>query len=237
MSTADITWADVARASNAHAESVGEWAGAPVPLPGMDLVIEPRYPFRLDELHFDDPHALERATSDNEYEVVSQWDCASRHGTVVHYREPGQKIKGIVIPWAAGGRVHKLLSVLEVANHVWGINAEMTAQEKLMSLVTPVAFKQYMMTGMFIESSKRSGVAYVFRRLRPTIALGGGTGEMKVLCCLCLHSIGYYKETWAGAMVPTDDVIAALLMMRGNEPKFWAKANQIAALKPEAGLY
>ena len=38
--------------------------------------------------------------------------------------------------------------------------------------------------------------------------------------------IGYYGNTWAGVMCPTDEVIAHLLMMRGSEEKFWANANQ-----------
>lgn len=34
-------------------------------------------------------------------------------------------------------------------------------------------------------------------------------------------------------MVPTDDIIAHLIMMRGDERSYWSKANQHA---PEAGL-
>jgi hypothetical protein len=42
-----------------------------------------------------------------------------------------------------------------------------------------------------------------------------------VRCTLCMHPIAYYEDSWAGAMCPTDDVIAALMMMRGDEPMFW----------------
>lgn len=238
MST--VTWQDLADKVNTLAESRGEWAGAPIPLPGMDLVIEQRYPVRLDDLHFDDPHTCREdgyGGNDDELEVVAQWECHWLHATVYHYRENGGKVKCQKMPWAYGGRLRKTISVLDVCNNVWRLGAEMQAMESLERLITPTAFKQYAMTGMFIESSKRSGIAYVFRRLRPTIALSGSTGEMRALCCLCLHPIGYYKETWAGAMVPTDDVVAHLLMKRGNEAKYWAKANQIPVWRPEAGVY
>lgn len=92
------------------------------------------------------------------------------------------------------------------------------------------------MTGGFIETSKRSGVTYLFRRLRPTLALKDNNGEMKILCALCLHSIGFYRGTWAGALCPTDDVISHLVMMRGSEAKFWAHANQHHPVRPEAGI-
>ena len=56
------------------------------------------------------------------------------------------------------------------------------------------------------------------------------------LCALCLHPIGYYGDTWAGVMCPTDEVIAHLLMMRGSEEKFWANANQHPLERPAAGV-
>ena len=63
---------------------------------------------------------------------------------------------------------------------------------------------------------------YLFRKGRPTIALRQDEDVNYALCALCLHPIGYYGDTWAGVMCPTDEVIAHLLMMRGSEEKFWA---------------
>jgi hypothetical protein len=74
------------------------------------------------------------------------------------------------------------------------------------------------------------------RRLKPTIALSGATGEIKALCGLCLHPIGFYNGTWAGCMVPTDEVIAHLMLMRGDESDFWRQANQHPAWRAESGL-
>ena len=84
--------------------------------------------------------------------------------------------------------------------------------------------------------SKRSQVTYMFRRGRPTIAIRQDETGGFPLCALCLHPIGYYADTWAGVMCPTDEVIAHLLMMRGSEEKYWANANQHPVDHPAAGI-
>lgn len=120
----------------------------------------------------------------------------------------------------------------------WGIEQESNALKLLGTLLSHVAFKYYLLTGQFIETSRRSGVAYMFRKLRPTIAMKENrkTGKMEVLCCMCMHPIGYYQGTWAGAMCPTDDVIAHLMMMRADEHMFWRYANQHPAGRPGSGV-
>lgn len=118
----------------------------------------------------------------------------------------------------------------------WQLKCELRAQEKLKTLLKPHLFDMYLLTGAFLETSKRSKVTYMFRRLRPTLAMSGATGDMRILCGLCLHPIGFYSGTWAGCMVPTDEVIAHLLLMRGDEPDFWRQANQHPAWRSEAGL-
>ena len=86
--------------------------------------------------------------------------------------------------------------------------------------------------------------------MKPTVALGHSGGwrgylakergrpydDTNILCAMCLHPIGYYAGSWAGAMCPTDDVLAHLMLMRGDEKMFWRRANQHAAYLPEAGL-
>jgi hypothetical protein len=51
-----------------------------------------------------------------------------------------------------------------------------------------------------------------------------------------MHPIAYYHGSWAGAMCPTDDVIAHLSLMRGDEAMFWKRSTQHPAYRPEAGL-
>ena len=102
----------------------------------------------------------------------------------------------------------------------------------------PGVFRQYLLTGTFLEASPRSQVVYLFRRLRPTLALscGNEASGIRFLDALSLHSVGTYARTWAGALCPTDDVIAHLMYMRGDEHGFWKKANQHSALRAEAGI-
>jgi hypothetical protein len=118
----------------------------------------------------------------------------------------------------------------------WGIEQESNALKLLGTLVRHVAFKQYLLTGMFLETSKRSGVHYLFRKLRPTVAIHERQGRLAIMAALCMHPIAYYSGSWAGAMCPTDDVIAHLMLMRGDEAMFWRRCNQHAAHQPEAGL-
>jgi hypothetical protein len=130
-----------------------------------------------------------------------------------------------------------LLSTLG-ASDAWGLEQEHNAVQTLGTLIRHRQLKQYLLTGMFLEKSKRSHVSYLFRRLRPTIAIStrNGTANAKALCALCLHPIAYYDGSWAGAMTPTDDVIAALMLMRGDEHMLWKRANQHPISRKDAGV-
>jgi hypothetical protein len=124
------------------------------------------------------------------------------------------------------------------ASTAWGLEQENNALKLLQSLLKPHIFKMYALTGMFPETSPRSGLTYIFRRLKPTVVLNAkpGVGDVKIIAALCMHPIAYYDGTWAGAMCPTDDVIAHLMLMRGDEPMYWRRANQHPAHLPAAGL-
>ena len=128
------------------------------------------------------------------------------------------------------------------ASDAWDIDAEIKAMEKLAGMLSERQWRHYCLTGSFLETSSRSRLTYVFRRSRPTVVLTPRskwwrpTDEMRCLAVLCLHPVGYYDQTWAGCMVPSDDVIAHLLSMRGDEAYFWRKANQHPPSAPEAGL-
>ena len=237
MSTADIDVDELFARCNQLAEDRGEWAGSPAIVPGLRLVLEPRYPWRLDEVYWPNGEEKDPVQGPEPYEVVGHFHCARRYADVYLVREAG-KIGAAVVPDRTAANVlSKAIDCLSVANLAWSIEAETEAMERLQGLVSPVAFKQYFLTGSFVLSSQRSGVMYLFRRLRPTVAMSGASGNMRILCCLCLHPIGYYEGTAAGAMCPTDDVISHVLMMRGDERKYWSKANQIPAWRSNAGVY
>lgn len=213
----------------------GEWGGYPLPVEHAKLTVEPRHPLAA---------TMEGATTgekeiDNgeKLDIVNQWTDYKRGYDVWIVRKDGRSSCWVMPKYGSTGRSKFILDTL-MASQAWSVEAEFTAMTRLKTLVTPAAFRYYLLTGTFIESSPRSKVFYLFRKCRPTVAFKGiaGGDDTKVLCCLCMHPIGYYQGTYAGSMVPTDDVIAHLIMMRGDERKFWSKCNQHSSRSPEAGL-
>lgn len=209
-----------------------EWAGIPMPLDGERLVVEPNW-----------PHAKEfMAMGKKEPDEVDEFVGAKIRNTFWSWHR-----RSDIDIWEHGGKTHwglhpgvhhfsLDLQTLGCAD-AWGIEQESAAMRTLAELVGHRAYKQYLLTGTFIETSKRSGLIYMFRRLKPTAVITPHKGdEVKLLCCLCLHPIAYYSGSWAGAMCPTDDVIAHLMLMRGDEPMFWRRSNQHPSWRPEAGL-
>lgn len=211
------------------AEERDEWAGIPMPIEGMPLVVEPKYPRAEAIMQIG---AQEVPETDGDYKVRNIFWSFHRRSRLAIFERDGK------IDWGLLPGVHHLSHDLSTlgASDAWGLEQESNALDLLGTLVRPRQFKQYLLTGMFMERSKRSGVHYLFRRLKPTVALSTRSGETKFLCALCLHPIAYYRGSWAGAMCPTDDVIAHLMLMRADEPMFWRRANQHPSYTPEAGL-
>ncbi len=213
------------------------WAGLPMPITGERLIIEPTFPGAAGLMSIGQAESAAASGEGNDgWRERNRWYSSRRQCDVVLMEKGGR------IDWGLLPAVHHFdydLSTLGCV-HAWGIEQETRALELLAGMISEHQMRCYLLTGMFVESSRRSGVAYVFRRLRPTIALaahpGLPAGKARILCALCMHPIGYYARTWAGAMVPTDDVIAHLALMRGDEPMFWRRANQHPAWRPEAGL-
>jgi hypothetical protein len=230
-----------------------QWAGIPMPLPDFPLVIEPRYPnasaFRTVDEDCEPVENIPRGFtvrncfySHNSRRDVWVWAEATGgrgpEGTEPEYTANKDGQFDGRIEWGRRGALHhfKLDVGAMYVSPVWGIEQETKAQHTLRELLTEDAFCRYLMTGMFVEQSPRSGIYYFFRRLRPTVAVSGRDGDMKIIAALCAHPIAYYAGTWAGAMCPTDDVIAHLMMMRGDEAFYWRRCNQHPAYRPEAGL-
>lgn len=236
------SWDDVRNGLARASRAAGEWAGYPMPMEGTRMVIHKSYPFAAMLGQAFMPQPSLRACYDEDVredcECRNQW-YSYRDGKPLSIWRDGKKFRFF------HGKVQNsapmIVSTIGAAR-AWDINAEIKAMETLRRHVTEWAFNCYLMTGMFIESSKRSGVFYVFRRLRPTIALTGNPDRLnrecglRILCCLCAHPIGYYDGSWAGALVPTDDVISHLLLMRSDEHLYWKNCNQHPAWAPESGL-
>lgn len=240
----------------------GEWCGMPVPLPGLSLVLEDKHPKadlirKLQEITDQDvaKPSSEHGSSDDEqgWEVVNAWFttryhgditgtvhlCRHQDGRIAHFFTPDKPIRN--------GFIFSAFETIDA----WDLDTELNAMDRLSTLLSERMFSAYVLTGQFLERSKRSNLHYLFRRLRPTMVLTPNgsastyfkpnaddyTGnEMRILTTLCLHPLGYYASTRCGAMVPTDDVIAHLMMMRGDEAMFWRRANHHSAMRAESGL-
>ena len=208
-----------------------EWAGLPMIMEGCRLILEPKYRYqglsefgKPEEPDDDDPTIKHRNTF-----WSTRWRCP-----IVVY-EQNKRAKFFVEP-GSGNQATMLLNTLG-ASDAWGVQQESNALHLLATLVRHHTFKHYLMTGCFLESSPNgSGVSYMFRKLRPTVAMVERKGAMVLLATLCMHPVGYYEGSWAGAMCPTDDVIAHLMLMRADEPKFWARCNQHPPSHPASGL-
>jgi hypothetical protein len=218
------------------AERTGEWAGIPMPLTDRPLVIEPTYP-NADELM--------AITGEVEEEGPEE-----PGDLIMHNRFFSHKLRCDVVIWEKNGKlrwgidpaIHGLKFQIATmdASAAWGVEQEAEALRLLGTLIPHLQFKRYLMTGIFVEKSLRSGLLYFFRKLRPTVVISlqpiQGVHEPRIIAALCMHPIAYYAGSWAGAMCPTDDVIAHLMLMRGDEAMLWKRCNQHQAIRPEAGL-
>jgi hypothetical protein len=219
-----------------------DWSGLPVPVPGLTLVLEPRYKhqglseFRWKECYDAEGvrHAIdeEPPAKPSEYRRVNSWWNDRYQLNIVVVKDKQGRARFSVL---FEDRLAFTIRTMDAAV-AWPVEAEQKAQKKLATLIPGDLFDLYVLTGHFPEMSNRSQVTYLFRKGRPTIAIRQTEEYSHALCALCLHPIGYYGDTWAGAMCPTDEVIAHLLMMRGSEEKFWANANQHPLYRPAAGV-
>jgi len=206
----------------------GEWAGIPMPIEGEDIVVHPSYRFAK---------VFEKSKELDEEDDIrvrnTFWSHWRRRN--VHVYEENGKVRKVFERGV--GNLDQQLHTMGCAV-AWGVEQEHRALNLLATLLNHHLFKTYLLVGAFLESSKRSGLTYLFRRLRPTVVLKLDTkrDNVRVLCTLCMHPIGYYENSWAGVMCPTDDVLAHLMLMRGDEAMFWRRSNQHPSNRPEAGL-
>ncbi len=228
------TASEVAQMLLGLAKERKHWSGIPLPVEGHELVIEPRSPYYSMRDFYKKPEP-EPKPDDELYQKINTWWSTRLQCDIYVYRS--QKTgKSRFIPSLHRDRAVLFISTLHAS--VWPIEAEVRAMEKLTPMLDRPQLESYVTAGCFVETSKRSKVVYVFRKGRPTVALTPEReGEChSVLAALCLHPIGYYHDTFAGVMCPTDDVIAHLLMMRGSEEKFWANAYQHRQDDPASGI-
>lgn len=233
-----FTWKGLRSGIDRVAQANGEWAGIPVPVECARLVVAKGHPYydRLNGVQLD---AELRKPDDNDGAVmVNSWRDDKNQCDVVIWREADGKLCHARLPAGPIQRIKPMFDCMYIASSI-DIEAERRAMKTLQGLIAPHLYESYEITGRFLETSKRSGVVYIFRRLATTLAIRpgwAGTDDAHFLAALCLHPIAYYEALPMGAMVPTDDVIAHLVMMRADEKMFWRKSNQHDAHSPGAQL-
>lgn len=216
------------------AQERGNWAGIPMPLDDERLIIEPTYPKAKELSEIGVEEELPVSSRFEGLNCRNHFHCIRRRFTVYVFDTDDGKVTFGLTPDSVN---HLDLDLRTMGCSVaWGIEQERKALDLLATLLPHNQMKNYLLTGSFLEKSRRSGIYYFFRRLKPTAAIAVHKDSLRTLCTLCLHPIAHYASSWAGAMCPTDDVIAHLMMMRGDEAMFWRRANQHAPWTAEAGL-
>lgn len=222
------------RQLNLLSQKAGEHCGLPPTIEGERLIVEKNHRAYKVFQEINANQAAKEGDDSDKCQMINQWYSKRTNTDVVLWREPDGRFQWGQLP-AANHLKHDFRTM--ACSIAWSISAECNAMEKLRELIPDHLWRGYFLSGMFLETSKRSGVTYIFRRLRPTVALRPSpSGEMRVLACLCQHPVGFYQDSWAGALTPTDDVISSLLLMRADERFYWKRCNQIPAYRPEAGL-
>lgn len=156
----------------------------------------------------------------------------------VYQSEITGKFVKLAIPISyAHERLNYFMETGGYRNSFCSVEAEQKARAKLESVLTDHQKNCYYLHDSFPERG-RSGYLYILRKNRPTLVISDHdqSRDVKTLCALCLHPLAYYTDSWAGAMVPSDEVLAHLLMIRADEHFFWRKANQISLEKPQSGI-
>jgi hypothetical protein len=172
----------------------------------------------------------------DEPEIVNMWQTKPKIIAVGHYS------KGAVVEKFdyARKRLNLLLDTMLCQAGAVDAEAEIIALGALSKRVNKNQFDGYLLAGAFPETSKRSGVTYIFRKGRPTLAMKmekvEGGEKRHFLAALCTHCLGWYEDTWVGAYPPTDEVVANLLAVRADEHAFWKKAVQHSLDDPLAGI-
>lgn len=241
-------WEDFRRNIATASDMVEEWQGFPVPVHDIPVVLNDRHPLRAGYTKIQatmttvvGTHSCSTEDVAEDMHVRNEWYSYRLNSYVTIYQK-GDQIRFLKTPISPDHSMERFDLWLQTlgASDAWDVEAELRARKMLRGMVTERQWRHYDLTGAFLETSPRSRLTYLFRRLRPTVVMTPRNSRnrdyMRMLAVLCLHPIGYYSRSWAGCLVPTDDVISHLTFMRGDEAEFWAQANQHRPSQPEAGL-
>lgn len=242
----DISYDDMAEIMDRIAQKHGFEGG--IPLPHITDKNESEHPLVMAD------HAplsiVTNATYRTEYaqrvartwktKIINSWDVLGDHTVSIVRSENGPMW---MKEYQAGTRLRKLLADIAIRSDVRTMTAEaeLRAMESLKEKINAQQYRTYVLSGMFIERSPRSDLHYIFRKGRPTLVLSFHGEEAKeaggrVIAALCMHAMGFYQFSHVGVCCPSDEVIAQLLYMRGDEHGFWKKSGQWKASDPRSGI-
>jgi hypothetical protein len=172
----------------------------------------------------------------------SEWKLVNHWATRGAWRGPNNREVSIFRNKKTGAYKHQIRSFREtiargrllitsslIRSKCNIVETERVAQGRLFEELNEEQKRQYLLADSFTETGK-SGVLYLLRRNRPTLAVrltekeDGHEGD--ILCALCMHPLAYYTESWAGVMPPSDEILAHLLHIRANEHRYWKICNQ-----------
>jgi hypothetical protein len=218
--------------------------GCPIPSIGPATnrpIIAPRHPFAKREVPIRSmPELLGNVVprelqDDDGSKAVNCW--YDKHGALVWVvEEKDGKRYALSSKPQCIERLDMMIETLACRLGAVTSRSEAKAFMNLAERLTESQIDCYLLNGAFLETSKRSGVRYIFRKGLPTIALRDNGNRMRFLAALCMHPIAYFENTFCGAMAPSDDVLAHLLFMRTDERKFWAQCNQHPIWALQSGI-
>jgi hypothetical protein len=237
--------------------ATGVYHGFPIPLNREDLRLrgDENYPFfqhcaEVEEQGIEEhkarevndgskkePVGISILTVGHSDKVVYSWKVSrpwkGKQGTVFVIRNENEKLIKIFVPEITleMARIQFLFNTVYAREGATFIKAEKNAQKRLQRELSEHQWKCYFLEGCFRENGK-SGVFYVLRKGRPTLAFRDGN----FLASLCLHPFAYYDNSFAGTLPPSDEVIAHLLMIRRDERYYWRKAEQHQLHEVQSGI-
>lgn len=212
----ELGWDEVRRRLNKIATARGEWAGIPVPVAGCKVVCANERQ-RFAELWPSLPG-----------ESVNSWHV-QRAFRVFMFEHDGKRTGTVINYWAE--RLDALFDTIRARRAVLP-DAEMTAFVALLGHLNDTQARDYVVSNMFMERGRRSGLLYLFRRGLPILTFRTSEETVEPRAALCLHPLAYYENTHAGVLPPSDEALALLLMLRADEPYLWRKANQMTIRHP-----
>ncbi len=177
------------------------------------------------------PHRKTR----NQWDTTAPWKGSYGHVFVMENPETGRVIKEFRKKESSQDRLQFWARTLNCRVQFTTPKAEIKALESLVEILTPQQRHQLLTADAFVEVG-RSGVWYMLRRNRPTLALRPADNGFDPLCALCMHPLAYYEGTWAGGLPPSDELKAHLMYIRADEHFYWRKCNQIPIDQPNSGV-